>query len=236
VVTGTVQGSSSPVSTYGTINANLTVNITPQITADNKINMAISVNIQDFTNALSQADGNTFTKTVTTAACVKNRDILVIGGIIRNVVSESITSVPILGDIPMLGWLFKNKTKNIIKNSLLIFIAPQIITPKMLRTLDAYTDQKFAYAQHELNAMNSLSAKRDPINRTFFSDAGDPADKQLVTFAQTDPSLNRQAQMRQEKANQEIAKIRETLAQNKKGVRRKNRQKFKNPDGEEEFA
>lgn len=236
VVTGTVQGSSSPVSTYGTINANLTVNITPQITSDNRINMAISVNIQDFTNALSEADGNTFTKTITTAASVKNRDILVLGGIVRNAVSESITSVPILGDIPLLGWLFKNKTKSVVKNNLLIFIAPQIISPKMLRTLDAYTDQKFAFAQNEMNSMNSLSAKRDPINRTFFSDAGDPADKQLMSFAKTDPSLNRQAQIRQEQEHAEAKRIQELLNQEKKGKRRTSRQKFRNANDEESFA
>lgn len=235
VVTGTVQGSSSPVSTYGTINANLTVNITPQITSDNRINMAISVNIQDFTNALSESDGNTFTKTVTTAASVKNRDILVLGGIVRNAVSESITSVPILGDIPLVGWLFKNKTKSVVKNNLLIFIAPQIISPKMLRTLDAYTDQKFAFAQNEMEGMNSLSAKRDPINRTFFSDAGDPADKQLLAFAETDPSLNRQAELRRQQVQQEAKKIQQMLAETKKGKRRASRKKFRNAS-EEEFA
>lgn len=228
IVTGTVQGSSSPVSTYGTIPANLTVNITPQITSDNRINMAISVNIQDFTDALNDQDGNTTSKTITTAASVKNKDILVLGGIIRNAVAENITSVPILGDIPLVGWLFKNKSKSFIKNNLLIFIAPQIITPKMIKSLDVYTDQKFAYSQQEMNAMNSLSNQRDPINRTFFDDASDATDKQMLAFAKTDPGLNRRAQMRQSKVDKQKRERQKIAEATSKSYRRNSRKNFLN--------
>lgn len=232
IVTGTVQGSSSPVSTYGTVQANLTVNITPQITSDNRINMAISVNIQDFSDALNPSDGNTSQKTITTAASVKNRDILVLGGIVRNAMIETVTSVPILGDIPLIGWFFKNKTKSAIRNNLLIFIAPQIISPKMLRTLDEYTDQKFAAAQKEMTAMDSISTRRDPINRAFF-EATDATNKQLMNFAQTDPSLNRQAQMRQAKAEETVDAIHRKAYGEKKTYRRSNRKKFINPETSE---
>ncbi len=190
--------------------------------------MAISVNIQDFTDALNDQDGNTTSKTITTAASVKNKDILVLGGIIRNAVAENITSVPILGDIPLVGWLFKNKSKSFIKNNLLIFIAPQIITPKMIKSLDVYTDQKFAYSQQEMNAMNSLSNQRDPINRTFFDDASDATDKQMLAFAKTDPGLNRRAQMRQSKVDKQKRERQKIAEATSKSYRRNSRKNFLN--------
>ena len=58
---------------------------------------------------------------------VKDRQTMVIGGLIRDNVTSSTSKVPLLGDIPILGWLFKYKTTRIEKTNLMIFITPYII-------------------------------------------------------------------------------------------------------------
>jgi type II secretory pathway component GspD/PulD (secretin) len=58
---------------------------------------------------------------------VKDRQTMVIGGLIRDIVTSSTSKVPFLGDIPILGWLFKFKTTRVEKTNLMIFITPYII-------------------------------------------------------------------------------------------------------------
>ena len=52
---------------------------------------------------------------------------MVIGGLIRDNITSSTSKVPLLGDIPILGWLFKNKTTSVEKTNLMIFITPYIV-------------------------------------------------------------------------------------------------------------
>jgi len=58
---------------------------------------------------------------------VKDRQTMVIGGLIRDNITSSTSKVPFLGDIPILGWLFKSKTTSVDKTNLMIFITPYII-------------------------------------------------------------------------------------------------------------
>ncbi|HPW52663.1 MAG TPA: hypothetical protein PKV85_09900, partial [Spirochaetota bacterium] len=67
---------------------------------------------------------------ITTKVTVYDGKTIVVGGLISNQASTVETKVPILGDIPLLGWLFKNKTVKNEKKNLLIFISPTIATKK----------------------------------------------------------------------------------------------------------
>ncbi|MBI2555112.1 MAG: hypothetical protein HYV92_12040 [Candidatus Rokubacteria bacterium] len=63
-----------------------------------------------------------------TEVIVKEGEILVIGGVGQNTTSETITKVPLLGDIPDLGWLFKRKTTEVNPNrEMVVFITPSLI-------------------------------------------------------------------------------------------------------------
>jgi type IV pilus assembly protein PilQ len=66
-------------------------------------------------------------KQVTTTVLVENGGTVVIGGVYTQDVTDSSSKVPLLGDIPLLGWLFKNNTKTDAKKELLIFITPKIL-------------------------------------------------------------------------------------------------------------
>ena len=60
---------------------------------------------------------------------VKDRDTIAMGGLLRDKEDVSFSKVPLLGDIPVLGWLFKNKTRRVTKVNLLTFLTPRILSP-----------------------------------------------------------------------------------------------------------
>ncbi len=107
----------------------LRLQVTPQITNDAAVIMAVDVN-RDFLGAVAdQANGarSINTRTAKTKVMVRNGQTAVIGGIYQSDQADSETKVPVLGDIPIFGWLFKNKSQNHAKNELLIFITPRIL-------------------------------------------------------------------------------------------------------------
>lgn len=107
------------------VEAALTLEVTPHITSDGSISMKIKA-----TNN-SAGTGNPppiNKKEATTELLVKNGETTVIGGIYVDSDTDENTGVPFLMDIPLLGWLFKSNTKNKVKNELLIFITPKIVS------------------------------------------------------------------------------------------------------------
>jgi type IV pilus assembly protein PilQ len=133
------QGVSIPVVTPATTTspatvtyqqANLSLQVTPQITADNKVIMDITVT-KDAPSKTVAVGGNPGidTKTITTSAFLANGETVVIGGIYQKTTDNSLNKVPGLGDIPILGWLFKNKSITDNRTELLIFLTPTIISP-----------------------------------------------------------------------------------------------------------
>lgn len=121
--------STGPTRTVSFKPVKLRLSVVPQITNDAAIIMAVDVN-RDFLGAT--ADEKTGVRPVNsrsakTKVMVKNGQTAVIGGIYQSDDSQGETKVPWLGDIPILGWLFKNKNWNKTKNELLIFLTPRII-------------------------------------------------------------------------------------------------------------
>jgi general secretion pathway protein D len=190
VQTGSVISSQGPTASYDQLPANLTVNISPQISLDSSVQMSITVNLTDFSEQ-NTASGNTFTKAVTTSVSVKNREIVVLGGLVKNQVTDVETKVPILGDIPLVGWLFKNKQKTTVKTNILIFISPRILTLKAEEDIDYYTLNKAQEAKDLVGEMEFPSDKRDPLNRMFFGT--DTSANEIGTFLDNDSHLQQTA-------------------------------------------
>jgi type IV pilus assembly protein PilQ len=134
------QGTEIPVVTPGTQNAPATVTyrkavlrleVTPQITPDNRIIMTVEVR-KDTPGAPVPLGGGTFgipidTKNVITQIHVNNGDTAVIGGIFEETITNDVTKVPVLGDIPVLGYLFKTTGRSSEKQELLIFLTPRVV-------------------------------------------------------------------------------------------------------------
>lgn len=108
--------------------ATLKLLVTPQTTPDGRIILVIEVNKDEPFVALGA--GATKTKSIKTEVLVENGGTVVIGGIFEETKDISETKVPLLGDIPYLGNLFKSKTTNTRKQELLIFITPKLLTDR----------------------------------------------------------------------------------------------------------
>lgn len=169
VATGTVTGAGPTQNTLGDVTANLSVAITPQINSSGIINLSIQINIDSFTNADATSPTKD-TKSVVTNANLANNEILAIGGLIQDNITEAQNGVPLLERIPLFGWFFKNKSKSKLKDNLLIFISPQIVQPRPEGGIGHYTNDKVTEAEDVLCSMKNCSEQRDPIHRWFFKD------------------------------------------------------------------
>ena len=104
--------------------------VTPQITADGSVIMDVEVK-REFAGAV--VDTQTLarpinTRSAKTKVLVRNGQTAVIGGIFQNDTTDSEQGVPGLKDVPVLGWLFKSKSRDMVKNELMIFLTPRILT------------------------------------------------------------------------------------------------------------
>jgi type IV pilus assembly protein PilQ len=121
----------STVSAAGTVvqfkPALLSLTVTPKITPDDRVNMKVTLT-QDTIGAIFGGIPSINTKKVDTQVLVENGGTLVIGGVYTQNETSSKNSVPLLADIPILGWFFKNETKSSEKRELLVFITPKIMT------------------------------------------------------------------------------------------------------------
>ena len=106
--------------------ANLKLEVTPQITPEGGIILDVDIN-KDSRGETTAAGIAINTKHVQTQVLVENGGTVVIGGIFEQQESEDTTKVPLLGDIPIVGNLFKNKGKSSRRSELLIFITPRTI-------------------------------------------------------------------------------------------------------------
>jgi type IV pilus assembly protein PilQ len=111
----------------------LSLEVTPQITPDNRIIMELKVNRDSLDTGTVTPSGSPINVTeLTTTALVADGDTIVLGGIFEQTVSASESKVPLLGDIPILGRLFRSDTTVNDKTELLIFITPRILTDTIL--------------------------------------------------------------------------------------------------------
>ena len=105
--------------------------IKPQINEDGYVKLEIYQEISSVRPAqvgIQARDIITAKRSTDTSVTVKNKQNIIIGGLIKEDMQDTVQKVPILGDIPLLGWLFKKKIKQKVKTNLLIFITPHIIS------------------------------------------------------------------------------------------------------------
>jgi len=126
------QATSSGATSVSFRKANLALKVKPQITPDGKITLTLDVNKDTPNPTLQTGSGVAIdTKHVKTEILVDNGGTVVIGGIYTQNTKNQTQKVPLLGDMPMVGWLFKNNEIIDDKTELLIFITPRIVSEKL---------------------------------------------------------------------------------------------------------
>jgi general secretion pathway protein D len=103
----------------------------------------IDQKIDDFSTRVTSATGGapTTTRSAVTEVMVKDQDTIAMGGMMRDKEEVSVSKVPLLGDIPVLGWLFKNKQKSLTKVNILYFLTPKILSPYEKTTANVTADR-----------------------------------------------------------------------------------------------
>jgi type IV pilus assembly protein PilQ len=123
------QATSSGATSVAFKKASLRLEVTPQITPEGNVILDLEVN-KDSRGALTSAGPAINTKQVKTQVLVENGGTVVIGGIFTQDERNEINKVPLLGDIPFIGYLFQNRVKSTTKTEMLVFITPKIVTDR----------------------------------------------------------------------------------------------------------
>ncbi len=182
------------------INANLTVKITPRISSEDTVNLQVFIDISAFESA-SATDNTILKRFLQTNASIKSGGIFAIGGLIRTTNNNTISETPLLGKIPIIGWFFKQKKKDIIKNNLTVFMSPTIIEPRLRSGINEYTESYVDitknYSQDAL-----FDSLKDPITRWFFREEIDTS-KVIDKFVEKDEALPIQKKKRKKKKQAE---------------------------------
>ena len=135
---GTQNSSGSSSVTYS--NVGTILEVTPRISANEKIWLRVSPTVSSkFSDETITIPGNaqnpSFSfpvpifdvRRLTTQVLIPNGNTLVMGGLVQDAPSATYTKVPMLGDIPALGWAFRSETKSMSKDNLIIFMTPTIV-------------------------------------------------------------------------------------------------------------
>ncbi len=125
-ITNTSGGSVSTTKvTY--VTTGIVLRVTPTINSDGRITMSISPSVSQPSQAAAFEAPSVDTRSTDTNVIVKNGETIVIGGLIHDSQSDYVYKVPLLGDIPLLGYLFRKKSVARTRMELLIFVTPKII-------------------------------------------------------------------------------------------------------------
>ncbi len=145
--TGTTGGSVNPFQTIQRKDVGLTLSITPQINEGDNIQLKIK---QESSNVSAGSAGAvdlvTNKRTLETTVMIDDGDILVLGGLIDDNVQQTEQKIPLLGDIPLIGALFRSTSVSKSKQNLMIFIRPTILRDR--ETANYYTGRKYNQMRH----------------------------------------------------------------------------------------
>ncbi|NBU20738.1 type II secretion system protein GspD [bacterium] len=152
----------------------LSIKLKPQI---NKITNFVKLDIQTkladinqsiVPSALANTAVGSTERNAQTTVVVADSDTIVLGGLIRDKIEETVNKIPLLGDIPLVGWLFRSKTSSVEKRNLLIFMTPHIIRQyeKIRTILDKKLKERDEFLEESTGGEDPLRSKRDAIIRS----------------------------------------------------------------------
>ncbi|MEM7691172.1 MAG: type II secretion system secretin GspD [Pseudomonadota bacterium] len=144
--TGANAGATNPFQTIERQNVGITLTVTPQINEGDSVVLDIKQEVNSLTNATASVDASdiiTNERLIQTKVLASDSRVVVLGGLIQDDVQAVEQRVPLLGDIPFLGRLFRNDSVSVTRRNLLVFIRPTIIRDE--EALAGATAQKYRY-------------------------------------------------------------------------------------------
>jgi general secretion pathway protein D len=148
IITGSSTGSnnSNPFQTVDRKEVGIKLKVTPQINEGDAVQMVIEQEVSSVSGATS-VDIAINKRELKTTVIVDDGGTIVLGGLIDEDVQESVSKVPLLGDIPLLGHLFKSTNSNKRKRNLMVFLRPTIVRDGVLMNQISHRKYNFIRAQ-----------------------------------------------------------------------------------------
>lgn len=185
VVTGSATGSNNdnPFQTVERKDVGIKLKVTPQINEGDSVQLSIEQEISNVLGASGAVDIRFGKRQLTTSVLAADQQMIVLSGLIDEQTNESEQKVPILGDIPLLGHLFKSTSSGKTKRNLMLFIKPTIIRTGL--TADGITQRKYNYiraeqiyrAQEEVKLMPGVTT---PVLPEYGADLSMPAEIRAI--------------------------------------------------------
>jgi general secretion pathway protein D len=127
----TTEASSATYQSYEYRDVGKILKITPHVTENRLVRMQISLEVTAINQKATADTGSTLPvtlkRTVDTTVIVRDQQTVVIGGLIDDSTTRTQNKVPVLGNVPILGWLFKKKSDENIRTNLYVFLTPRVI-------------------------------------------------------------------------------------------------------------
>lgn len=229
--TSTGANTSNPSNPFQTIerqDVGITLKIKPQINAGDSINLEIEQEVSSLaaSNA-SASDLITNKRSIATNVMVEDGQVLILGGLMEDTFRDQVNKVPGLGDIPVVGQLFRNTTTSKVKQNLMVFIHPVIMRDVL--AADNYTQQKYNKLKHaqkksrvDNRGILKQKAKAFPDNiRSEFIQRQSPQQLKQQQRKQAQIDVQPQSKMAQQRNAAQKSRFRMQQAASKKTVSRK---------------
>jgi len=151
--TGATSGSTNPFQTIQRQDVGLTLKIKPQINEGDAMRLDISQEVSSIASSVTgAADIVTNKRSIKTNVMVEDGQVVVLGGLLDKQVRTSVQKVPLLGDIPLLGNLFKARKSDVNKTNLMVFIHPVILRNGAVTSY--YTNSKYQFMRKMQQSVN----------------------------------------------------------------------------------
>lgn len=157
---GTGSGGSTPSNPFQTVqreDVGLTLRITPQINEGNAIKLKVEQEVSSVATNASAVDIVTNKRSIKTNVVIDDGQMIVLGGLIEETLTDSEQSVPGLGDIPLLGWFFRYNRSELVKTNLMVFLQPTILKDAAIAS--AHTGNKYNFIRAK-----QLKLREDGLN------------------------------------------------------------------------
>lgn len=161
-ITGSQQttgGLANPFQTIQRQDVGLTLKVKPQINEGNAIKLDITQEVSSVapSSATGASDIITDKRSIKTSVLADDGEVVVLGGLITDDLQEGVSKVPLLGDIPLVGGLFRSKTSSKVKRNLMVFLHPVII--RDTKSNAALTSRKYNYIRTQ-----QIEARQNGVN------------------------------------------------------------------------
>lgn len=177
---GGVSSGNSPTVNYSYLPAVISIGFTPIISHNNMINLQININLCLWEDPANETNGTQVNRVLTTNISSKSGDVIILGGLIKEVVSRSKKSIPFFDKIPVLGSFVANRYKNTTRDQLFILLRATVVAPRVQGGMGPMTKHAANYTiQQFQDYEDAFSTLKDPITRWFFNEDMDRGSEQV---------------------------------------------------------